>query len=541
MQIDPVKLTKQNPLIDDYRQNKQRIMQHFDYNPYLESAFEERLASLQERKFDRRRLSEVLTSLNEKWGAPESAYVNIRRLEQKDSAVVIGGQQAGLLTGPMYTINKIISIIQFAKQQEAKLGKPIIPVFWIAGEDHDFAEINHIYLPENHSMKKHSIQHRIEEKRSLSDVSIDKMHAEQWVDHIFEQLKETVFTHHLYESIHDCLKKSNTYVDFFARLIHHLFEAEGIVLVDSGDPEIRELESDHFVTLIKKQCEISEGVYQRVQSLKQKNYPVSLEVDSHDGHLFLMKDQERILLTRNENGEWAGKQNELVLSEQELLDIAVETPARLSNNVVTRPVMQEMLFPTLAFVGGPGEISYWAALGPAFHAAQIDMPPVLPRLSFTFMEKRVEKVLTTYGIEAAQVINHGAGELKTNWLAAQNNPPVKHLASEVKNAIATIHAPLRKVAKDVRADLGEMADRNLFYLQRDIDFMEDRIIKALEEKYAKELSEFNLVEMSLHPNNGLQERTWNPVSLLNNCGPGFIEQLTYESCSLKSDHFIVYI
>ncbi|WP_174613153.1 bacillithiol biosynthesis cysteine-adding enzyme BshC [Virgibacillus ihumii] len=541
MQIDPVKLTKQNPLIDDYRQNRQRIMQHFDYNPYSEAALEKRLASLNERKFDRRRLSEALTSMNKKWGAPESAYRNIKRLEQEDSAVVIGGQQAGLLTGPIYTINKIISIIQFAKKQEVKLGKPIIPVFWIAGEDHDFDEINHIYLPENYSMKKHTIQHRITEKRSLSDIPIDKTHAEKWVHHIFEQLKETAFTNQLYESIYDCLQKSNTYVDFFARFIHHLFETEGIVLADSGDPEIRKLESDHFITLINKQPEISKGVYQSVQTLNQKNYPVSLEVDGQDGHLFLLKDHERILLTRHENGEWAGKQNELVLSEQELLDIAAENPAQLSNNVVTRPVMQEMLFPTLAFVGGPGEVSYWAALKPAFHAAEVEMPPVLPRLSFTFMEKRVEKALNSYGIQAEQVINNGAGDLKANWLAAQNNPPVKHLASEIKDAIAKVHAPLKEVASEVRTDLGELADRNLFYLQRDIDFMEGRIRKAMEEKYAKELSEFSLVEMALHPNNGLQERTWNPVSFLNKYGSGFIEQLTNEICSFDHDHFIVYI
>lgn len=541
MQVDPVKLTKQNPLINDYRQNKERIMQHFEYNPFSESAYEQRFESLKERKFDRKLLSEALTSMNEKWGAPESAYINIKRLENEDSAVVIGGQQAGLLTGPMYTINKIISIIQFAKQQEEKLGKPIVPVFWIAGEDHDFAETNHIYMPEKQSMKKHSIQHHITEKRSLSDIPIDIAAAEGWINQLFEHLKETSFTVSLHESIHKCLQKSHTYVDFFARIIHQLFDAEGIVLADSGDPEIRKLESAHFETLIKKQPETSEGVYKTVQQLRQKNYSVSLEVGEQDGHLFLLKDHERILLTRTENGEWAGKQNELVLSEEELLDIASNDPARLSNNVVTRPVMQELLFPTLAFVGGPGEVSYWAALKPAFHAADIEMPPVLPRLSFTFMGKCVEKVLNKYAMSAEHVISDGASEMKTNWLAAQNNPPVEQLSSEIKDAIAKIHSPLRGVAKDVRADLGELADRNLFYLQRDIDFLESRIVKVLEEKYTKELSEFDLVEMALHPNNGLQERTWNPILLINEYGRGFIEQLANETCSFEHEHFIVYI
>ncbi|WP_077325994.1 bacillithiol biosynthesis cysteine-adding enzyme BshC [Virgibacillus siamensis] len=541
MQINPVNLGKQNPLIDDYRQQKTEIMRHFDYNPFLDSTYSKRLASLSERSFDRKSLTEALITLNKKWGAPESAYVNIQRLEQDNSAVVIGGQQAGLLTGPLYTVNKIISIVQFAKQQEKRLGRPIVPVFWIAGEDHDFDEINHIYIPEQTEMRKHTIQQRVEEKRSLSDIQIDKADAEKWLYQLFGELGETNFTANLYETVQDCLQKSHTYVDFFARLIHRLFANEGLVLVDSGAPEFRKLESMHFETLINRQPEISKGVYQSLQKLKTRNYPVSLELEKDDGHLFIHHNQERILLTRNENGEWSGKQNELVLSEQELLDIARKTPALLSNNVVTRPVMQELLFPTLAFVGGPGEISYWAALKPAFNAVGIEMPPVLPRLSFTLMEKRVEKALNKYSLSAEDVIRNGAGELKTNWLRTQQDPPVQQLASEIKNTIAQVHAPLRSVAGEVRHDLGELADRNLFYLQRDIDFMEKRIVKAIEEKYTKELGEFNLAEMALHPNGGLQERTWNPISFINKYGPEFIGQLAHETCSFEHKHFIVYM
>lgn len=541
MRIDPIKLQNQNALIDDYRNNRESITQHFEYNPYSDAAYQSRLQALQNRKFDREQLTNTLFEINQQWDAPESTYLNIERLKNDESVVVIGGQQAGLLTGPMYTINKIISIIQFAKQQELKLEKPVIPVFWIAGEDHDFDEINHIYLPEPASMKKYKLLQRVVEKKSVSDIPIDETYATQWMNRLFEQMDETQYTKGLYQTIKGCLENSSTYVDFFAQVIYQLFDDEGIVLADSGDPKMRRLERDHFLTLIENQAEISTGVYEALQQIKQKGYSVSLDVEPTDAHLFYHKDNERILLVRNDNGDWVGKQNEILLTNQELMNVARNNPESLSNNVVTRPVMQELLFPTLAFIGGPGEVGYWSILKPAFKAVGINMPPVLPRLSFTFIDRNVEKLLSKYVIDEENAVNHGVDEIKANWLASQSDPPVQQVAAEIKQTVDKAHSPLRKIARDTRADLGELADKNLYYLQHDIEYLEGRIIKALEEKYKKELAEYDLIQIAMRPNQGLQERTWNPLPLINQYGPYFIKQLAKESCSFKEDHHLVHI
>lgn len=541
MRIDPINLQKQTELINDYRENKAKTMQHFDYNPYLDSTYETRKAELENRNFNRGQLTGILFDLNKQWNAPESTYRNIKRLGEADSVVVIGGQQAGLLTGPMYTINKIVSVIQFARQQETKLGKPVIPVFWIAGEDHDFDEINHIYLPEGSSMKKYKMLQRVMGKRSISDIPIDETYANQWVNQLFKGMPETQHTKDLYQTIWNCLEQSQTYVDFFARIIHHIFQEEGVVLVDSGHPKMRQLEGDYFIAMIDNQQEISSGVHTALQQVKKEGYSVSLDVELGDAHLFYHKEGERILLFRDERGNWAGKSNEVLLTESEMRDIAKNNPELLSNNVVTRPIMQEFMFPTLAFIGGPGEVGYWSTLKPAFHAVDLKMPPVLPRLSFTFIEKKVEKALNKYAITGEYAINQGAEEMKGEWLRAQSNPPVQQLSSEIKQAVEKVHQPLRNLAKDIRSDIGELADKNLYYLHGDIDYLEGRIKKALEEKFDKELYEFDLIEQSLHPNNGLQERMWNPLPWLNTYGPCFIRQLVKESCSFEQAHYLVYI
>lgn len=539
MQVKPIQLHKQNQLITDYRNNKKSIMKYFDYLPF--ENYQKRVSDLKERDFNREQLANVLHKVNQQWDAPESTFHNIERLKSEDSVVVIGGQQAGLLTGPMYTINKIISIIQLAKQQEEELQIPVIPVFWVAGEDHDFAEVNHIFLSEIPEMRKHKLQQHVLDKRSVSYLPIDESSINQWLDRLFEQLKETQYTKDLYKVIADCLDQSKTYVDFFARVIFQLYKEAGLVLIDSAHPDVRQMESNHFVQLIERQPEISAGVHTAFQQIKQDEYTISLDVEARDAHLFYHLNNERILLTKNESGDWVGKQNEILLTTEELMEVAKHTPELLSNNVVTRPLMQELVFPTLAFIGGPGEIGYWAVLKPAFHSLNMNMPPVVPRLSFTYLERNVEKALNKFNISADYAINYGIAELKEKWLADKSNPPIQEIANEIKETIDKAHEPLRNAAQEIRSDLGDLAKKNLFYLQRDVTHLEGRLMKALEQKYAKDLHQFDLINNALHPESGLQERMWNPLQWINEHGTGFIKNITECSYSFDQAHYVVYI
>jgi bacillithiol biosynthesis cysteine-adding enzyme BshC len=539
MRIDPIQLNSQSKLINDYRNNKNNIMDYFDYSPFHN--YEQRVNDLKDRTFNREQLTEVLYEMNRKWDAPESTYHNIERLKNGNSVVVIGGQQAGLLTGPIYSINKIISIIQFARQQERELNVPVIPVFWIAGEDHDFDEINHIFMPENGKMKKHVLSQNAGDKQSVSHIAINQSKAVKWVDKAFEQLDETAYTKDLYSTVTECLEQSDNYAAFFARLIFRLFDQEGLVLIDSGDNAVRRIESDYFISLIEQQPEIAGGVHMAHKQAAGAGYTISLDTSSTDAHLFYHYRGERILLMRGENGTWKGKQNEIVLTTEELMDTAKNTPELLSNNVVTRPLMQELLFPVLAFIGGNGEISYWSVLKPAFRSLGMKMPPVLPRLSFTYISRNVDKLIKKYAVSDACAVTEGVAGVKQKWLDKKNEPPVEQLADEMKKTITRAHEPLRETAREMRADFGDVAEKNLEYLHGNIDYLKGRLIRALEEKYAKELAEFEEIQNALHPNGGLQERMWNPLPLLNIYGADFIKTLTDESCCFEKEHFLVYI
>src|SRR5699024_10497077 len=283
------------------------------------------------------------------------------RLKSEDAVVVIGGQQAGLLTGPLYSINKVISIISLAKRQEAELNRPVIPVFWIAGEDHDFDEINHVNIRTDKGIKKHTIPH---------------------------------------------------------------FPETDLVLAYTTNESLRGNENEYFIKLIEHRKPIAKTVSKTIQSLQKKDYSITLEAEENEGHLFYHDNQgERILLNITESGLWQGKTKDIVFTSEELVQIAKDTPHRLSNNVVTRPLMQEWVFPTLAFVGGYGEISYWASLKNAFKEVDLEMPPVVPRYSISYVPTKLCEALNNKEIDVSHAINFGVSDLKLNWLSNQSTAP----------------------------------------------------------------------------------------------------------------------
>ncbi|KGX88548.1 hypothetical protein N784_07715 [Pontibacillus litoralis JSM 072002] len=541
MWIQPIQLQKQSELMKQYRQQAHEVLDKFHYNPFESSDYQQRCEEINERSYQRERLAEHLRFVNEQWGASDDTLANIERLKQPNSVVVVGGQQAGLLTGPLYTIHKIVSILVMAREQEAALGVPVIPIFWIAGEDHDYEEINHVYMPQSPRMKKFRIMQKQLTKASISEVEMDYDHVITWLDRLFAQMKETSYTTEVYQFIKEKLDQSNSFVDFFAKLTTALFAEKGLVLLDAHHPQLRTMESDYFKQMIHHQSEISKGVAEALNESSRQGYVINLDVDIQDGHLFYHHNGDRILLVRNQDGLWEGKNGECSFTLEEMLDIAEHEPSKLSNNVVTRPLMQDLLLPTLAFVGGPGEIAYWSVLKPAFESVGVQMPPVVPRKSITLLDRKSEKCLNRHMIDVEKAISFGVAEQKNQWIAMQSYPPIEQLSDEVKKAIERAHRPLKEKAKEIQADLGQLAEKNLFHLFRDVEFLQERMESALQEKYRSELEMFDTLDVIVNPEDGLQERMWNILPWMNEYGLELPNRLCEQSFDVHDSHYVVYL
>src|SRR5699024_9775879 len=143
---------------------------------------------------------------------------------------------------------------------------------WIAGEDHDFAEINHIHIEKEGRLHKHHVDQEAYLRTSISNLSLDHAKVEQWLREAFLSLQETTHTKSIHETIMTCLGRASTYVDFFAQLIFQLFPKSGLVLIDSAHGEIRKMEGAFFKQFIEKERAVSAAVYETTQSIQQSGY-----------------------------------------------------------------------------------------------------------------------------------------------------------------------------------------------------------------------------------------------------------------------------
>ncbi len=470
MKLTTIELKNETKFVKDYKAFEPEIDRFFTYNPYQEESYKRRLEHLDKQAYQREALREVLLQMNQEWGMPKSSAEEINRLLAPDSVVVIGGQQAGLLGGPLYSVNKVITIIKEARRQEKKLNRPVVPMFWIAGEDHDYEEINHVHIEVDGAYKKIKTSQQNPLGKSISDLSLTDQTKVDWFNQVVQTLPETMYTKEIIESLEEIINKSTTFIEFFARTIYFLFPEEGIVLVDSGATELRNLETSYFVNIIEKNEQLSHSVEVALTELKEL-YEVSLEAESEDLHLFYRMDTgERVLLQKTESGLIIDKNEQIKFTQEELIKVAEKTPDRLSNNVVTRPLMQEMLFPTLAFIGGYGEINYWATLKGAFSSLGLQMPPVLPRYSITYLNPKTLKNSSAYHLDLAYLIEHGTSLAKQKFLQANETAPIDLMIQTLKQDIATMHGPLQEVAKELGKDTHALTKVNLKKIHHEMSF-----------------------------------------------------------------------
>ncbi|HLR71193.1 MAG TPA: bacillithiol biosynthesis BshC, partial [Pseudogracilibacillus sp.] len=187
---------------------------------------------------------------------------------------------------------------------------------------------------------------------------------------------------------------------------------------------------------------------------------------------------------------------------------------------------------------------YWSALKKAFRAfdSNLKMPPVLPRLSFTYVTNRIEKLLKETVLDPKYVLDHGVDTVRMNWLLSQQSPPIETLFNETKQQMEQIHLPLRQLAQSVSTDLEEEAQKNLRFIQKHLAHLQQKTKKKLAEKYEQKLAHYDEIGISLKPNQLLQERVWSPLPFFNEYGIDFLhELLEVQSISFNSNHYLVYL
>lgn len=538
MEIKDISFPSANRLLEGYKRGEDEVMSFFHYNIHDKMMYQQRADDLAQFSYPREELAAYLAAYNEKYDADERTMSNISKLKDRRSVVVVGGQQAGILTGPMYTINKILSILKFAKQQEEKLNIPVVPIFWIAGEDHDFAEINHVFVEKDGMLVKRAVSQKVVEKKMASDVWIDKEACQKWIRDVFQTFGETDHSKEVLALALESLESSHTYVDFFAKLTMKLFAGTGLVLMDSASPELRKIEGSFFMQLIEENEQLSQAVLDQ-QRMVEQVHPRAIQVDEQTAHLFYYDNNERILLERRA-GRFEDKTNKTALTKEELLHIARTSPELLSNNVVTRPLMQEFLLPTLAFIAGPGEVAYWAELKQAFELFRFKMPPIVPRLSYAIVERDVHRNIQDLELTVEHVLQKGVKEEREKWLQEHVKHPYDNYFEQAKQELETIHGMLRNNVLREDETFKEVLEKNRNILQNQLNIVRKIVESKQVTKHKVTIKKFDDIEHALVPIDSPQERIWNIFYFLNKYGEDFVSRLSNLDVEFNHNIKVVY-
>lgn len=544
MEILNLSLPATNRFATEYIAQTEDIQRFFHYRYNHAADFQSRLVELRHRSYMREELTAYIKQFMAKFPTSTEVEESLEKLKRDDSVVVIGGQQAGMMTGPLYSIHKVISIISLAKQKEKELNIPVVPIFWIAGEDHDYQEVNHVYVRKNNRMEKMVYPEKVYEKKMVSNIEINHEICLKWAESIVEAFGETKFTNELLEFIHEAINRSNTYVDFFGYIMMRLFKDDGLLLVDSGDKNFRKLEKEILKKQINASVEITKSVLEAQENLSDNGFSKMIEIGEHAANLFYYDEvhKERILLDYHEETKtFTDKDGHLSFKVGELLTIAENEPEKLSNNVVTRPLTQEWLFPTLAFIAGPGEIAYWAELKEVFNRFSMKMPPLVPRLNFTIVERAVDSDMRELGLDLTSTLIHGTEEKKQMFLNSIRNSERDEIFNRMREKLEAEYQLLE--ANTVKEDKGllPLLEKNKAILFNHIQFMSEKFDQTAQQKHETIISKFTRIESSLKPNGSPQERVWNGLYYLNLYGMEFYSQLLEHSWSFDGTHKVIKI
>ncbi|MNO13384.1 putative cysteine ligase BshC [compost metagenome] len=545
MNVVQEQLSFAGPLAEVYINQFSAVELLYESDPSQSESWTERavwLDQTEHTRVDRKALATRLREYNGRYNPDPAVGRAIGQLELPGTAVIVGGQQSGVFTGPLLVVYKAVTILKAAKAASDRLNRPVVPVFWIAGEDHDWDEVNHTYV-----LSPDLQVRRIRMHRGAMDrlpVSFTKVEAEAWekaVSELEQLLPDSEHKAGIMELVRCCSEDADNLTAHFAKLIGALFGKHGLVLLDSSDPELRRLEMPVFERMIRQNDELESAYNETVRDMAGLGYEPSAEVAENGANLFYISERERLLLFKR-NGRFEDRKGKVTFTADELLEELREHPERFSNNVLTRPLMQDSLLPVLGSVLGPGEIAYWGLTRKAFQKLGLKMPLLLPRESFTVIDGTIQKHMKKYELSWNDVKDPEVFHRKRSaWLAAQERMQVDERFDEVVAAFGELYAPLLEELAGVESGLSRLGTVNRDKILDQIEYLRGKAKDAMEKIHETGLRHFDRIQLSLFPLNKPQERVYNLFDTLNRFGMDWIEDLLDIPYELTGKHRIIYL
>ena len=474
-------------------------------------------------------VAEILARQNRGWGASEKTLANIERLRNGAFAVVTG-QQVGLFGGPLLSLLKAASVLALAAEAETA-GVDCVPIFWMASEDHDLAEINQaLLLNQNFGLEPFAAQAVGQAESPVATIRFAEG-TNELVDTVANLLGDSMAADYLRESYRD----GETFPSAFAKLYSRIFADYGLILIDPADPELHQLARPLFADSVSRWQELNRSLLARNSELRDAQYHEQVKVTDESTLVFALVDGVRTPVHRV-NGEFLFDRQKL--KADEFLHRIQAAPEEFNANVLLRPILQDYWLPTLGYIGGPAEIAYFAQTAVVYEKLLGRVTPILPRLSATVLEPRIEKLLGKYKLELTELF-HGETELR-DLLAVRALPAeLKQRFADGRRAVEQAVSGISQSLAGLDKTLVEAAKRAASKMLYQMNRLEKRAAKAELERAEIIARHAMQIENSLYPRKTLQEREISGLYFYAKYGPELIDRLIETAQVRCPEHKIV--
>lgn len=524
-------------LVSDYIYDFGKIQEFYNGDFRDPAAFERQSRSVQSRPIPREDLAAILTEQNTNYGCGPETLGQIEKIVREQAGAVVTGQQVGLFSGPLYTIYKALTAVKLAEDLSRRGRGSFVPVFWLASDDHDLAEIDHITLLDK--------DNRLDEVRCRMPSVEGKIPASNLVlpQDILDCLRkledltlDTEFKADVIGSLAEAYEPGCTYVEAFARWMTRLFKTSGLIFIDASDPRLKEMARDVFYREIGEDSPSTRRAIEASEMLRQAGY--GAQIPLHEGilNIFYVDRERRTIQWKD--GALSIKGAETSIRREELLARAKAKPSLFSPNVLLRPIYQDALLPTVAYVGGQAEVAYFAQMKGVYEAFGLSMPVIYPRKNVTIVEKTVYQILKKYGLEIPDLWTQPDGLIAE--IAKKQVPDA--LEAALHRAYGGLEENFESLKAEVitfEPTLKGSLDLARSKVDQQWKFVEKKIRQAAAKRNETAGRQLRKAVDNLYPNQHLQERVFNIVPYLIKYGYAFLEKLDQTVDIGEHDHQVM--
>jgi bacillithiol biosynthesis cysteine-adding enzyme BshC len=487
-------------LFADFISNSPNVQKFYPRSAHFTKWMKDEAGKIQYDPARRERVAAILERQNRAWGASSKTLENIARFRAGASAVLTG-QQVVLFGGPAFSIYKALTAVKLA-DQATQAGIDAVPIFWLATEDHDLAEVNHVSVPgQTASLQKLAVSTQGATDAPVGTIAFGS-EIEDAVAEAVALLGETEVAQFLGESY----RPGDTFGSAFAKLFTRLFAEWGIVLLDPMEPEFHSIAAPILHNAIERAGALDESLLARGKALESAGYHQQVKVTPASTLLFAIRDGVRTPIHRKANGtEEVFVIGDMKIPQAELLRQIDEAPEDFSANVLLRPVMQDYLLPTLTYTGGAAEVAYFAQDGVVYEALLGRVTPVLPRFSASIIEEKSKRLLEHYGLALPDLFQ--GPEIVRERLAGRVLPKeIQEAFDRADQALDESLAEIREALARLDKTLVESAGRSASKMQYQIRKLRSRANRAELRRNEVVARHADMLSNALYPNKTLQER-----------------------------------